>query len=135
MQVRIAPFTDEYIDMSLEELITYVINDEDGYFLDYSDPEDMCDEFLASAENYISFEDSEELENNREEVITALVNARNKINDQNYADYVQDSAQFMRDTWLEDFMDQSNYPVFGDCKEKCFKDAIKLMYSKYCVNS
>lgn len=132
MQVRLSVFSDNYVDMTLEEFVNHIIKFEDGYFLDYEDLDSMYDEFIACAESYTTSEEFEYLENNPDEIKSILIDARDFINNQNRSDYIKDSAQFMRDAWLEDFMDQSNYPVFGKAKKEGFKEAVKLLYNKYC---
>lgn len=132
MKVKLFAFSTEYVDMTLEEFVNHIIKIEDGYFLDYDDTDAMVAEFIACADNYTTTEEYEYLENNPEEVKLALLEAKDFINHQNFDDYVKDSATFMRESWQEDFMDESNYPVFGEAKKEGFKEAIKLLYNKYC---
>ena len=135
MQFRLSVFSDNYVDITLEEFVIHIIKVEDGYFLDYEDLDSMYDEFIACAESYTTSEEFEYLEDNPDEIKSILIDARDFINNQNRSDYIKDSAQFMRDAWLEDFMDQRNYPVFGKAKEEGFKEAVKLLYNKYCNES
>lgn len=135
MQVRLSVFSDNYVDMTLEEFVNHIIKFEDGYFLDYEDLDSMYNEFISCAESYTTSEEFEYLENNPDEIKSILIDARDFINNQNLSDYIKDSAQFMRDAWLEDFIDQSNYPVFGKAKKEGFKEAVKLLYNKYCNES
>lgn len=135
MKAKLFAFNTEYVDMTLEEFVNHVIKNEDGYFLDYGDEDSMVAEFLACAEAYTTEDEYNYLEDNPDEVKAVLLEARDFINKQNFDDYVKDSAQFMREAWLEDFMDESNYPVFGKVKEEGFAKAIELLYNKYCNES
>lgn len=135
MKARISVFSNIYNDMTLSQLVSHIIKLEDGYFLDYDDEDSMVTEFIECAENYVTDEDLEYLQNNHDEVKTALIEAREFINKENFDDFVDESANFMRDTWEADFSDYANNPVFGEAKERAFKEAVKLLYNNYCVNS
>lgn len=92
----------------------------------------MFDEFLGCAASYIDWTQEDELINHKEEIIQILIDERNRFNKENYKDFVECSANFMRDTWLEDFCEDCDYPLFGSIKAKAFRDAVKLLYTKYC---
>lgn len=134
MKVRMSLFANDCEDMSLEELINHILRKEDGWFLDQLESEELYEEFASYAYDYLA--DSEDVKEfnsiPKESVISALIDVRDFINEENYDEYVQTSAQFMEDVWREDFRDDNACPLFGDVKNKAFKDAIKLLYGKYC---
>lgn len=132
MKVRKELFDHEYVEMSLEDCIETIIKYEDGYFLDYNDPEEIYNDFLGCASIYVDYDGQEELESNKKEVVGILLEQKERLNSENYNFFVEEGAQFLRDTWLDDFMDSSYHPVFGEAKEKAFVDTIKFLYEKYC---
>lgn len=132
MKVRPSLYNTETTEVTFDECIAYVVKQEEGYFLDYTDPKEMYNEFLACAEIYVDEEDYKILENSEEKVTSALLDLRAAMNKENYPHYVEEGAQFMVNAWHEDFEEYSYYPVFGDAREKAFLDTIKFLYDKYC---
>jgi hypothetical protein len=132
MKVRPGLYNTETTEVTFDECIAYVVKQEDGYFLDYTDPKEMYEEFLACSEIYVDEEDYKTLENSEEKVTSALLDLRAAMNKENYPRYVEEGAQFMVNAWHEDFEEYSYYPVFGDAREKAFLDTIKFLYDKYC---
>lgn len=120
------------MNLSLSDCVKQIIFEESGYFLDYDNPQLMFDEFIGCAASYIDWTQEDELINHKEEIIQILIDERNRLNKENYKDFVECSADFMRNAWLEDFCEDCDYPIYGDIKAKAFKDAIKLLYNKYC---
>ena len=122
-------FTQETVEVSLDEFVKKIIDDEGEYFLAYSDDE-MWDEFVSLT---IDFCDEEELEANKEGIMSLLNQTKDKLNKANYQNCVAEATGYI-ESCFEDFWDVTLNPVYGDSQEKVFRDAIKELHKKYCVN-
>ncbi len=133
MKIGVFKTIRESDELTIPELVRKVLNDDD-YFLDYTDKE-MFSEFCDYALGMAIDEDlaEAELQEHKEEILQLLINERDRINQLNFDQHVEDLADFIETSYVEDFVDNCDVPIFGRAaKAKAFCNAIATLFNKYC---